>query len=170
MITTAGYGDLKLGAAVPDDTSLVSWDADYCVDNGLAQEGDQYAGRWVADTDPDDLVVRTAEGSRGGPITSITAFGTGIESKSGLHVGSTRSEIEELFPDIEPDRVGVSDLYVIADDLGQVVFEVAPELTGDYEGYWPAEQVDTVLWVHTVSNNEEPFAIAGGDSGGNCGA
>jgi hypothetical protein len=53
VITTVGYGDLKLGTAVPESTALVAYNPDYCaVDGGEASET---TGRWISTVKEDDL-------------------------------------------------------------------------------------------------------------------
>ena len=146
VITTAGYGDLKIGSPVPDGTELVSFYPDQC-----------YDGRWsTPGTDPetDPITVRTEGNTKDGAIKWISFASSEIETKSGAHVGSTREELKALFPDAKEAADGA--LLVVGDDLGQVVFE------------FESADDDAVAEIHVIGAKDEPFTAMHGDAYGPC--
>ena len=154
VITTAGYGDLKIDRPVPAGTTLVRWDPDFCTDYGM----------WVPTRGEDDFVVYTGEKDE--TIGALTFRVPGIFTKSGAHVGSTVRELKQLFPGIEPVRRISSDLYIVSDHLGKVIFEVAPaELEDEWQGYVAP---DTVAFITVISSSEKAYATAFSDIGHTC--
>jgi len=106
-LTTAGYGDVKLGKPVPESTSLLIWN-----------QATDDCGYW-GPTDGGGAAY--TKGDRGGVVTEIELWDSTISTKSGAHIGMSRADLEKLFPKAAhpEDR-----LYIVKDDLGQVVFDV----------------------------------------------
>lgn len=156
VLTTAGYGDLMLGKRVPSDTGLVTWKADMC-DSRVGDDG----GRWIPAVDftgnDDDsyFVVRTADNSKRGAVSQILVYDPSIETKSGAHVGSTRDELQDLFPNLKKVRgeKAVSGLYSVSDNLGRVIFETMEH---------------TVVDIIIQEPDVEPFGVQFTDVGGFC--
>lgn len=67
------------------------------------------------------IAVATS-GKRDGTVVQIEAWDApDLQTKSGAHIGMSRSDLEALFPDaFHPD----DRLYIVKDSLGQVVFDV----------------------------------------------
>lgn len=146
VITTAGYGDLVIGKPVPDSTTLVKFYKDQC-----------YDGRWsTPGTEPktDPITVRTEGNIAGGPIQWLSFASSEIQTKSGAHVGSTRAELEKLFPEATDAEGGA--LLVVADSIGKVVFE------------FESADDDAVAEIHVVGAKDEPFSALHGDAFGPC--
>jgi len=107
-LTTAGYGDIKLGKPVPSSTTLAEW-----------QQAYDDCGYWQ--TTDESGIVYTKE--RDGKVLEIEVYGekSMISTKSGARIGTSRAELEELFPDAaHPEKR----LYIVKDSLGQVAFDV----------------------------------------------
>jgi len=144
-VTTAGYGDLKLGARVPEGTKLVDWFADDCA-----------AGRWgTPGSEPktDPITVRTTSNGKNDPILWISIYSPDITTKSGAHVGMSYTDLTELLPNAKAESPNSYSLMVVSDNLGKVVFEV---------------EEDEVKAIHVVGANDEPFGSLHGDAFGAC--
>jgi hypothetical protein len=141
VITTTGYGKVKVGAPVPS-TTIVTWYPDAC-------EG---TGRWglpESASSPDDIIVSTE--SKKGDVESLSVFSPEITTKSGAHVGMSRADLEELFPTATAKTVDNVPVLIVADTLGQVVFEM-PD--------------DTVRAIDVIGPNADVFiSINGGEAG-----
>jgi hypothetical protein len=135
IITTAGYGDLKLGKPVPSSTTLVKWvtvDPDECFDK---------TGYWALAGIDGNILVRTVDGTRDGDITAISVWDTeAIQTKSGAHVGMSLTDLKALFPTADVKEHGA--LHVVKDNLGQVVFDVDGE---------------KVVLIHVILTTTKPF-------------
>lgn len=144
-ITTAGYGDLKIGQRVPSTTTLVEWHPDDC-----------YDGRWAttgATFDGDPVVVRTTTNAKTDPILWMSFYSPEIATKSGARVGMSYGDLIELFPDAQLVSVNSATLVVVADALGKVVFEI---------------EEDEVQVIHVIAADAEPFNSLHGDAYGRC--
>ena len=155
VLTTAGYGDLVLGKRVPSDTELVKWDPDRCDDRAGYSGGRWIPAEGVDDDDETYFVVRTVDGKKSGAITQIIVWDPSIQTKSGAHIGSTRDELEDLFPKLKKIRSEnpVSGLYSVSDKSGRVIFE-----TEDH----------AVVDIIVQQPDLEPFGVQGTDVGGFC--
>jgi hypothetical protein len=142
VITTAGYGDLKLGSPVPKSSTLVKWvttDPNECAGN---------AGYWALTSDEGNILVRTENNERNGDIIAISVWNTSsIATKSGAHVGTTLNDLKAMFPQADIQEDG--DLYVVKDSLGQVVFDVGDTGTSSEE---------VVILIHVLRASAEPFS------------
>ena len=155
LVTTAGYGDLKLNSPVPSTTSLVTWktvDPATCADN---------SGYYVANPTSTSFYVRTAGNSRDGDVTGIDIFDPSIQTKSGAHVGMTLGQLETLFPTVKAQANGR--LYVVSDSLGQVVFDVGSKNADEY--YQGPAAKNVVLIIHVLLASSKPFSSQGSEFG-----
>lgn len=118
-LTTAGWGPIKLGSKVPLDNGLVSYSTETSLMCTDAHYWSNAAG----------VVVATDSGTRAGKVNHIWVYRDGVQTKSGVHVGTPRSTVEKLFPDAR--ELDGGDMLVVADSLGQVVFEFAGDVGGD---------------------------------------
>ena len=155
VITTAGYGDLKLNAPVPSGTKLVKWDGDFCADN----DGSWIPEDGVSDDEDDDgyFVVRTKDRKKTGDIEQILIYDPSIQTKSGAHIDSTLDELKDLFPKLKTIRAdeGISGLHSVSDNLGQVIFETMQH---------------TVVDIIILQADAEPFGVQSTDGGWFCAA
>jgi len=151
IISTAGLDAVKLDARVPDGLDFATWDPDFCSEDvgAFAPVGAKYEGQ-------SDYVIRTKEFDEKSKVRSIIVFSEDILTPSGVHVGMSLKEVKAILPEmkhVSDDGAGRG-LYVVKDDLGQLVFEFA-------EG-------DELKDIKTVSNSEEPYGIWFTDGGGPC--
>jgi hypothetical protein len=116
VITTAGFGDLRLGHPVPSDSSVVTWDATAC--------GEAPAGLWRSADNGGALTVMTDDGTRAGRISGILVQDSAIHTKSGAHVGMSEVALRALFPQaVRKTSEAGTRIYVVSDGLGTVGFE-----------------------------------------------
>jgi len=155
VITTAGYGDLKLNSPVPKSTELVKWDGDFCSEN----DGSWIPSDGVSDDATDDayFVVRTKDRKKSGDIEQILIYDPSIETKSGAHIGSTLDELGDLFPELKTVREdeGISGLHSVSDNLGQVIFETMD---------------NTVVDIIIMRTDVEVYGVQSTDGGWFCAA
>lgn len=148
VITTAGWGDLKLGKPVPSGTKLVTWktvDPDQCMGN---------PGYWDLPGHPGEVAVRTAGNSRTGQLQAISFLDPTIKTKSGAHVGMSLADVKKLLPNAKAEKGGT--LYVVSDALGQVVFDVGDKNANEYYPGPAAKNV--VLLIHVLPTSTAPFS------------
>lgn len=115
-ITTAGYGAVKMGQPVPSGSPLVRFSpfaADECPGDGIWSSNDTRA-----------VFVETDGAMRNGRVTHITVLGESVETRSGATVGMTLADLGAMFPSAEVR----GDFVIVADALGQVVFETDGEV------------------------------------------
>jgi hypothetical protein len=121
-ITTAGWGEIKIGQPMPADTSLVQWTSPATVCDGVD-------GYWSAGQGSTATYVRTEDGTKTGRVDVIYInYVQDITTKSGAHPGMTRAELTALLPSAKSADKGR--LLVVKDALGQVVFELGAEGDG----------------------------------------
>jgi len=154
VISTAGLDAVKLDAPVPDDLAIATWDPDYCAEtNGPGA----FAPEGATAGDEAEYVIRTKDFDQTSDVTSVIVYSEDIVTPSGVHVGMSRSEVKDILPQMK--RYGDKDddlasLYVVEDDLGQLVFEFA-------EG-------NMLKDIKAVTNDQEPYGIWFTDGGGRC--
>lgn len=153
IISTAGLGPVKLNAPVPADLAVATWHPDFCPGGEGA-----FAPAGATAKDETLYVVRTKEFDESSDVKTIIVYDETILTPSGVHVGMSLKEVKKILPDMERltgdgELIG---LYVVKDDLGQLVFEFA-------EG-------DELKDIKALSNSVKPFGIWYSDVGGPCAA
>ena len=174
VLSPDGLGDIVLNAPVPATTFLFSYNPTECVstETGVTATS-PLAGAWkttYAPVDPanPDLVpfiLKNDPQTTTGPVSYVWVWSPGVHTQPGIQVGSSRHDVLAAYP--HPDAIthGVlSDVYSINGAVGKLVIEVARADSGDV-GYWPAGQVDTVLWMGAIQHGDTARAIAGTDGG-----
>jgi hypothetical protein len=128
-ITTAGYGEIKLGRPVPQDTDLLEWQQVY--------DG---CGYWTPTGGSGAFYTK----NKTSKVLSIELWeGSTLKTKSGAHLGMRRADLEKLFPKAaHPD----DRLYIVKDNLGQVVFDV---------------ENDEVAYIRVVPTSQKVSATGG---------
>ncbi|MDM4763900.1 hypothetical protein QT381_12860 [Galbitalea sp. SE-J8] len=144
-VTTGGYGDLRLGKPVPDDTTLVEWKPDQC-----------YAGRWttpgVTEVTQDPVTVRTDGNERAGKILFMVFTDATITTKSGAHVGMTEAELKRTLPNAQKATTQGATIYTVSDAVGMLMFE--------FQG--------GTVWAITLVDAGSPVESIVGDGYGPC--
>lgn len=153
VISTAGFGDVKLGAPVPAGLDYATWVPDYCPEGGAfvkagAQPGDDY-----------DYVIRNGKGmgdSRTGKVILILAVDSTVKTPSGVHIGQSLATVKAKLPKLKRIHTDYdySKLYVVKDNLGQLTFEF---------------RNNELRLITSLANNLEPFQIVGSDASSLCG-
>lgn len=151
-----GFEQLPLGEAPATDPelALVSYDAAACDGTGV----------WNADPS----YPATGEFYGPGTAFTVTDFGTGsitridlnsadIPTDEGVRFGSTRADVEAAYPDATVDDQGLTDVYVVSGAVGTLQIEVAKD---ESTGYWEADRVDTVQYIHASTTDQGVFSVA----------
>jgi len=152
VISTAGFGDVKLGAPVPDGLDYATWDPDYCGDTGA------FIKAGTTRDDEYDYVIGTGKvNSPKSDVVGIIMLGKKFKTPSGVHVGQSFETVEATLPQMKRYKNGYeqSKLYIVKDDLGQLTFEFA-------EG--------ELKVITSLANSVEPFQIWYSDAAAICGA
>ncbi|MGV8883998.1 MAG: hypothetical protein ACOH1T_00220 [Microbacteriaceae bacterium] len=167
VLSANGLGPLVIGEAPPvtgPELDVAIFDDDFCADdvaNGFITD----PGKWVANYPtsgteypefPFSILVED------GVLTNLYETSPLIHTAGGVGVGSTVAELRAAHPDAVRISKDYIDLYVIAGENGQLVFEVGTE--GSI-GYDPG-----VIWIaHVIPADETPYAYANSDAGfGGC--
>jgi hypothetical protein len=149
VISTAGWGELKLGERVPDDFTFAVWDEDFC----------EHVGAWVFEGfekgDQPDYVLQTEDQDPDNDVDLIIIYTNTVSTPSGLHVGSTLEEAKAAVPELERvgNRNAGAEFWAVTDDLGRIAFEF----------------LDGVVYEIQVSSPEiGPFSALTGGTAGTC--
>jgi len=168
VITTAGYGDVTLGHRVPAGSALVKWDPKACESYETGTPGQVrthklFEGRWIpsnaSKSGGSEFIVQTANDKKSGVVITLLFFSARIKTKSGAHVGMPVGKLHNLFPRATIKHAKYSDLYIVQDGAGRVVFEAATA-TG-------AKQLDApwadgvVAGIYVIPAGERAYAFDG---------
>jgi hypothetical protein len=116
-LTSEGLGDLRIGQSIPSSSALVTWIGDYCGD---------YGGAWIATGDYENrFLVFTEGGKKNGKLTRIAVLSNSIPTKSGVRVGMTIAELQQVFPTFDDVIVNIGNHYIIEGTNGEVSFDEA---------------------------------------------
>jgi len=119
IISTAGWGDLKLGKPVPKDFTLATWDDDFC----------DHSGAWVFEgyeTGAQPTYVLDTKGDDGsGDVVGMIIYDKKVRTPSGLHIGDTLAEAKDAVPKLTLIReLPQSEFWGVTDSLGTIAFEI----------------------------------------------
>lgn len=178
-LSATGLGTLRVGSPVTDrDTTaaMVSWDDDYCAEFPSPDGGfiGAYLANYPLTSSPAlgerlPFTVTTAGGDPDGAITAVTVWSPDVTTAAGIRVGNSLSQLRAAYPMFdEPVEGQLSDVYVLDGEGGRLFFEVAIEPAAPDEEYWPAEVINTVLWMRAVQSDTVAAGTAGSDAGGPC--
>ena len=160
----------------PAPLALMVWNPTACVSAELGiSAGDPNAGAWQT-TYPDatdilgtsaPFILTTVGSTQTGNINLVWVWADGVHTAAGIHVGSTLAQLHGAYPSFARTIHGaVSDVYVIDGPTGSLTFEVSRQETDGGTDYWPADQVNTVLWMGAaVSDSYSIGPIAASDGG-----
>jgi hypothetical protein len=161
-----GPGDLFVGQAPVsngDATDLVTFSADEC-----AAEFPDDPGLWVSTYDDidngDGLQAPFAIFVKDETIQYLSVNTPEITTVDGLGMGSSLDAILGTYsggPDAVVDHADISQVYVINGTNGKLLFEVAID---GIKGYWPADQLNTVIGLYVIPIDAEVYGLAGGDA------
>ena len=178
VLSTAGLGPIRLVSPVPTTPAplaIVTWDPVKCVsaDLGIAA-GSPHAGAWATTfpdgTGPDGLVapfiLTTVGSTQTGNVNLVWVWTDGVHTAPGIRVGSTLTQLHAAYPAFSRTITGfVSDVYVVDATTGSLSFEVSKQDSSDGTDYWPADQVDKVLWMGATPPGTPLEPIAATDGG-----
>ncbi|GAB3280136.1 hypothetical protein [Microbacterium lacusdiani] len=106
-------------------------------------------------------------GGGGGPAFAIAADGgvqridvvsSAIHTPEGIRVGASLADVQSAYPSASRIDGGLSTLFVVAGDPGQLIVEVA----GTDASYWGAE-VETVQYLRVIPADRTPTPISASD-------
>lgn len=149
ILSTSGLGPLTLGSPPDADAraGMVVWDPQACA--GMQTEGD--AGRWhPVDYDEDTSAtggqVRSFAIADVDGIVWIDVLGVGPHTEEGIRVGSTLTELQTAYPELQGPFDGLSSqAWWIENGNGLLQFETSAE-TG----------VDTVVIMRALALGGTP--------------
>ncbi|WP_108252174.1 hypothetical protein [Planctomonas deserti] len=163
FLTTEGLGSLRIGRPAAA-SGMVEYDPDHC-DDVAEDPADPANGRWVSTYGSDTFGVSvTAEGV----VLSIGVRQADLRTPRDIGVGSTVDELRAAHPEVTqvPLAEGLTDVWVLRGPSGQTVFEVANDTS---PGYFPPEEVGTVVTLRTSELGYGERSIWGSDGGeGSC--
>ena len=120
-ITSKAFGDLVIGKPVPSGTDLVDWDETACGIGAWVPKGE--TGQNFANS----FWVETTDGKKNSPILRITILDKKFTDTAGIHIFSTRAELENAYSKFNATYAEESpdfDLYVRENSTAQTVYEV----------------------------------------------
>ncbi|TBN56458.1 hypothetical protein EYE40_03060 [Glaciihabitans arcticus] len=167
VLSADGLGPLRIGEQPPvthPDVDVVIFDPEYCAED--------VAAGWI--TDPGKWVTNYpwGPGEYGKPPFSVNivdgvlqalfTLDPRVRTAGDIGIGSTVKELLAVYPDAVLTRSELIDLYVIAGESGQLVFEAGNDTS---IGYDPG-----VIWIaHVIPTDVKPYSFANSDAGfGNC--
>jgi hypothetical protein len=155
VISPAGLGPLALGQPVSGPgLEMVTETTEGCA-HPYWRTNDAYH---AADGD---------YGGGGGPAFAIAADGgvqridvvsSAIRTPEGIRVGASLADVQSAYPSASRIDGGLSTLFVVAGDPGQLIVEVA----GTDASYWGAE-VETVQYLRVIPADRTPTPISASD-------
>ena len=175
IVTPQGIETVTIGSPVPSEpaaTAVVSYDDDRCTVFGAV--GEPFVGLWTPNypatdeyTDgPGAFTVRTQGAVEDGAVTRIWVWSPKITTETGIHMGSTREEVEAAYPD--PSYLVheyATDIYVIDEGAGRMVIEVVREAAG---GVTEAD-IDKVYMLGVQPKSEKVVSFANVNGTAGCG-
>ncbi|MGN6324856.1 hypothetical protein [Pseudolysinimonas sp.] len=152
--------------AEPSRTALVAWHADACEANVAPEGAPPTHGLWIT-TYPDDpsgpiqqdpFRIATIDAQQGGAVSAVQVFSPQIRTTTGVHIGSSVSELEAAYPGGFADhRHGYdTDVYAVDGPSGRLLIEA-------YDGSEDAGGRSEVALMSVVPPGTAPFALIPGD-------
>jgi hypothetical protein len=166
-VSADGIGPLVIGKPVaPDPTGfqLVTFSSNLC------GAGNVVPG-WISNFSGRSFNINTKPSSPAGTVSLILVRSPKLATATGIHIGSTLDQLKAAYGQFDKEITQPSTtLYVIKGTHGQLVFEVARQITfGSGTPYWDADQVDTVQFMSIWTLSAKPTAFSGTDGGpGSC--
>lgn len=152
-----GFEQLPLGETptTGPELAMVTFDPDACDGFGVWDADPSYAATGPGYGPGTAFTVTDFDGS--GRLGRIDLNSADIPTDAGIRFGSTRAEVEAAYPDATVEDLGLTDVYVIAGDVGLLQIEVAKS---ESTGYWEAERIDVVQYIHTSTSDLGVFSVA----------
>lgn len=148
VITTAGLGSLVIGKT-PEQTELLRFADDYCVQSDFYEPGDPAADRWVAspsvETLPDGrdpFSVAVVDGL----VMRIDIHSDSYLTERAIGRGATKAEFMAAYPDaIAGETTEVSSVYYVEGPTGAIAFEIT---SADY--YDTPVASESLEWIRIL--------------------
>jgi hypothetical protein len=96
-----------------------------------------------------------------GNLERIDLYDSTIPTDGGIRVGDTLASLLAAHPGASVVHSGLTDIYVVTGEHGTLQIEVARD---EGSGYWPAGDIDQVMYIHAVVSGIEPFTVAASEN------
>jgi hypothetical protein len=120
-----------------------------------------------ADQELDPFDIDTRAGARSGPITTEYVWSKRIATGNGIRVGSSLATVRSAYPAARAIHSYSTVMYVVPGQSGQLVLELAGH-NAEARGEWPANLLDTVVWMDVIPKSAKVESLAGSNDAGPC--
>lgn len=155
-LTADGFAQLPLGEAPSTDPELamVTYDAAACEGLGVWNADPSYAASGEV-YGPGTAFTVTDAGT--GALVRIDLNSADIPTDAGIRFGSTRAEVLAAYPGASVQDGGLTDIVVVEGQVGTLQIELAK---AEPTGYWEADRVDRVQYIHASTADQGVFSVA----------
>lgn len=157
-----------MGRPVPQEPAAVA-PVSYTSDLGCP--GDTKVAGWKVNYSNRPFAMNTVDQAERGSVQLIQVTSSKIHTDSGIHIGSTRSEVVSAYgASARVTKSAISDLYVIDGEQGKLVVEVARQASfgSPKSPYWPAADVNRVQLMMVWGADSTPISLLATDGIGGC--
>jgi hypothetical protein len=162
VLTPDGMGTLAFGEPPSSEPALQMIAEDPAACSEFYPAGTPEATRWrpvaayLAGGFPTFGVTVTD-----GNLERIDLYDSTIPTDGGIRIGDTLASLVSAHPDATVVHSGLTDIYVVTGEHGTLQIEVARD---EGPGYWPAAELDQVVFIHAVVTGIEPFTVAASEN------
>jgi hypothetical protein len=149
-LTTEGFGDLRFGEKIPEDSTLAAFNEKACDGGGAVTLLPDIGSE-------NDVNVVTKDRTLGTAIVAVVLFTDAFATKSGIRVGDSLDDLMATYGDELKDASYDSSpegLYQVTGDAGRVLFQL---------------EDDTIAAIGLVTNDDGQVSFLNTDGFSPCG-
>jgi hypothetical protein len=151
VLTTVGFGDVKLGEKIPADSTIAAFDDTACSGGGAIEVLPEIGTE-------DDISIVTKDRTLDTEVIAIIFYTDAAATKSGVRVGDSLDTLKQTYGDELKSQPGGDaldyGLYQVSDSSGRVVFQL---------------EDDVLTAIGAVPNGDDSVGFAGTDAFSPCG-